>query len=152
MRVYGELHRYIPLLAKWEGYDRIAEKEVTHHARKYGRTKFGFERFIRGFLDLLTVTFLTRYAARPMHFFGGLGSLAFLGGFVLALWISFDKLVIGHPIGDRPLLLLAITLVIVGVQLFTTGLIGEMFAKPRLERTAEYDVLEETRVQEVEAV
>ena len=152
VRVYGELHRYIPLLAKWEGYDRIAEKEVTHHARKYGRTKFGFERFIRGFLDLLTVTFLTRYAARPMHFFGGLGSLAFLGGFVLALWISFDKLALGHPIGDRPLLLLAITLVIVGVQLFTTGLIGEMFAKPRLERTAEYDVREETRQSQVEAV
>ncbi len=152
VRVYGELHRYIPLLAKWEGYDRIAEKEVQHHARKFGRTKFGFERFVRGFLDLLTVTFLTRYAARPMHFFGGLGSLAFLGGFVLALWISFDKLVLGHPIGDRPLLLLAITLVIVGVQLFTTGLIGEMFAKPRLERTASYDVREETQPREAEAV
>jgi glycosyltransferase involved in cell wall biosynthesis len=144
VRVYGELHRYVPLLAKWEGYDRIGEKAVRHHARKYGRTKFGLERFLRGFLDLLTVTFLTRYAVRPMHFFGALGSLAFLLGFVLALWISVDKLMLGNPIGDRPLLLLAITLVIVGTQLFTTGLIGEMVVKPRLERPQSYDIREET--------
>src|SRR5690606_24837396 len=105
VRVYGELHRYIPLLAKWEGYGRIGEKAVQHHPRKYGTTKFGLERFIRGFLDLISVVFLTRYAVRPMHLFGGLGTLCFLGGFLISLWISIDKLAFGNPIGDRPLLL-----------------------------------------------
>ncbi len=142
VRVYGELHRYIPMLAKWEGYERITEKPVRHHARKFGRTKFGFERFIRGFLDLLTVLFLTRFAARPMHFFGTLGTLAFFGGFVVSLWLSIDKLVYGNPIGDRPLLLLGVLLILVGVQMFTTGLIGEMVIRPRMERTETYDVVE----------
>ncbi|WP_457651710.1 glycosyltransferase family 2 protein [Rhodocaloribacter sp.] len=142
VRVYGELHRYIPMLARWEGYERITEKPVRHHARKFGRTKFGFERFIRGFLDLLTVLFLTRFAARPMHFFGTLGTLAFFGGFVVSLWLSIDKLVYGNPIGDRPLLLLGVLLILVGVQMFTTGLIGEMVVRPRMERTETYDVVE----------
>ncbi len=93
MRVYGELHRYVPLLAKWEGYGRIGEKPVQHHARKFGRSKFGLERFLRGFLDLIAVVFQTRFAARPMHFFGTMGSLAFLVGFVTSVWISVDKLV-----------------------------------------------------------
>ena len=129
--VYGELHRYIPLLAKWEGYDRIGEREVQHRPRQHGRTKFGLERFVRGFLDLISVAFLTRFAARPMHFFGTLGTLAFLGGFVISLWISYDKLVRGNPIGDRPLLLLGALLLIVGVQLFCTGLLGDMFIRRR---------------------
>ena len=144
VRVYGELHRYVPLLAKWEGYGRIGEKPVEHHARKFGRSKFGFERFIRGFLDLVTVTFLTRFAARPMQFFGTLGTLAFAVGFGLGLWISFEKLVMGVPIGDRPLLLLAVTLLVVGVQLFTTGLIGEMIIRPKMERTDQYQIAETT--------
>ncbi|GIV58658.1 MAG: glycosyl transferase family 2 [Rhodothermaceae bacterium] len=142
VRVYGELHRYIPLLAKWEGFDRITEKPVRHHPRKYGRTKFGLERFIRGFLDLLTVLFMTRFAARPMHFFGTLGTLAFLGGFLVSLWISIDKIVFGHYIGDRPLLLLGALLILVGVQMFTTGLIGEMMIRPRMERTETYHIRE----------
>ncbi len=140
VRVYGELHRYIPLLARWEGYERIAEQPVRHHARKYGHTKFGLERFVRGFLDLLTVLFLTRFAARPMHFFGTLGTLAFAGGFVVSLWISIDKLFFGRPIGDRPLLLLGVLLILVGVQMFTTGLLGEMIIRRRMERTSSYDV------------
>ncbi|HYE58658.1 MAG TPA: glycosyltransferase family 2 protein [Rhodothermales bacterium] len=144
VRVYGELHRYVPLLAKWEGYGRIGEKPVQHHARKYGRTKFGFERFLRGFLDLISVVFLTRFAARPMHFFGTFGTLAFLLGSIMGLWISVDKLAFGHPIGDRPLLLLAVTLVVVGVQMFTTGLLGEMIIRPRMERTDQYQVAETT--------
>lgn len=144
VRVYGELHRYVPLLAKWEGYGRIGEKPVQHHARKFGRTKFGLERFLRGFLDLISVVFLTRFAARPMHFFGTMGTLAFLVGSAMSLWISYDKLVRGHPIGDRPLLLLAVTLVVVGVQMFTTGLLGEMIIRPRMERTDTYQVAEET--------
>ncbi len=144
VRVYGELHRFVPLLAKWEGYGRIAEKPVQHHARKYGVTKFGFERYARGFLDLVTVSFLTRFAARPMQFFGILGTLSFLVGFVIALWITVEKVFYGIPVGDRPLLLLGVTLLIVGVQMFTTGLLGEMIVKPRLEKTATYDIREET--------
>lgn len=143
VRVYGELHRYIPLLAKWEGYTRIGEKVVEHHARKHGRSKFGLERFVRGFLDLVTVSFLTRFAARPMQFFGVLGTLAFLVGFLIALWITVEKVMMGIPVGDRPLLLLGVTLLIVGVQMFTTGLLGEMIVKPRLEQPATYDIREE---------
>ena len=135
VKLHGEMHRYIPLLAKWEGFRRIEEQVVNHRARQYGETKFGLERFLRGFLDLLTVLFLTRFAARPMHFFGSLGSLAFAGGFLISLWLSIDKLVFGHPIGDRPLLLFGVLLILVGVQMFTTGLLGQMMMQPRLENT-----------------
>jgi glycosyltransferase involved in cell wall biosynthesis len=142
VRVYGELHRYIPLLAKWEGYTRITERPVRHRARKYGRTKFGLERYIRGFLDLITVLFITRFAARPMHFFGTIGTIAFLGGFLISLWISIDKLAFGHPIGDRPLLLLGVMLILLGAQMFTTGLLGEMIIRPLMEDTTSYQVVE----------
>ena len=142
VHVYGELHRYIPLLAKWEGYDRITEKPVVHRPRQHGRTKFGIERFFRGFLDLISVVFLTRFAARPMHFFGSLGTLAFIGGFIISLWISIQKIFFDVPIGDRPLLLMGVMLIIVGVQMFTTGLLGEMFIRPRMEQTASYHVRE----------
>lgn len=141
--VYGELHRYIPLLAKWAGYDRVAEKPVQHHPRKYGETKFGVERFIQGFLDLITVVFLTRFAVRPMHFFGGLGTLTFGTGFVINLWLTIDKLVFGNPLGDRPLLLLGLLLILFGAQMFTTGLLGEMVIQPRMEDTESYVVGEE---------
>lgn len=140
VRLYGELHRYVPLLAKWEGFDRIGEKPVRHHPRRYGKTKFGFERFVRGFLDLITVLFLTRFAARPMHFFGTLGTAAFLGGFLTALWLSIEKLVFGLPIGNRPLLLLATLLIVVGTQTFLAGLLGEMVIVPRMERTSGYRI------------
>jgi glycosyltransferase involved in cell wall biosynthesis len=134
VRVYGELHRYIPLLAKWEGYDRIEEQVVQHHARKHGRTKFGLERFIRGFLDLITVVFVTRFGRRPMHFFGGLGTLSFLGGFAISLYLSVGWF-LGTPIGNRPLFFLGIMLVILGVQLFLAGFLGEMIVRPEMERT-----------------
>jgi glycosyltransferase involved in cell wall biosynthesis len=140
--VYGELHRYIPLLAKWEGYDRVTEQEVQHHPRKYGTTKFGTERFIQGFLDLITVVFLTRYAVRPMHFFGSLGTVAFVLGFGINLWLTIDKLVFGNYIGDRPLLLLGLLLILFGAQMFTTGLLGEMIIQPRMEDTSTYEVAE----------
>ena len=142
VKVHGELHRYIPLLAKWEGFDRITEKEVQHHPRRHGRTKFGLERFLRGFLDLLSVTFMTRFASRPMHFFGTFGTLAFFGGFLISLWISIDKLFFGQPIGDRPLLLLGVALILVGVQMFTTGLIGQMIVEPRMQRTDTLHILD----------
>lgn len=140
VRVYGELHRYIPLLAKWEGYDRISEIVVRHRPRKYGETKFGFDRFIKGFLDLISVVFLTRFAVRPMHFFGSFGTLAFMAGLLISLWISIDKIVFGNPIGDRPMLLLGVLMIVVGVQMFTTGLLGEMMIKREMERTSGYVV------------
>ena len=142
VRVYGELHRYIPLLAKWEGYDRISEIPVEHRPRRYGRSKFGLDRFVKGFLDLISVTFLTRFAARPMHFFGAFGTLAFFVGFALSLWLSIDKIVFGDPIGDRPLLLFGALMMVVGVQMFTTGLLGEMIVRPRMERADSYRVME----------
>ncbi len=143
VRLHGELHRYIPLLAAWEGYTRITEKVVQHHPRRFGRTKFGFERYLRGFLDLLSVFFMTRFASRPMHFFGSLGTLAFIGGFVISLWISIDKIVYGNPVGDRPLLLLGVMLILVGIQMFTTGLIGQMIVVPRMERLEGVHVTQE---------
>ena len=152
VHVYGELHRYIPLLAKWEGYGRISELVVKHRPRQYGATKFGLDRFIKGFLDLISVVFLTRFAARPMHFFGTFGTLAFLVGFAISLWISIDKLVLGNPIGDRPLLLLSSLMIIVGVQMFTTGLLGEMMIKREMERTGSYHVTETLPAQKPELV
>lgn len=139
LKVYGEMHRYIPVLAKWEGFSRIAEKQVNHRARKYGYTKFGLERFIRGFLDLISVFFLTRFAVRPMHFFGTLGTLSFLGGLGINLYLTIEWLA-GEPIGRRPLLFLGMLLIILGVQLFSTGLLGEMIIRPRMENTATYQI------------
>lgn len=141
LKVYGEMHRYLPVLAKWEGFTRIAEKQVNHRRRKYGYTKFGFERFIRGFLDLISVFFLTRFAVRPMHFFGTFGTLSFLGGFGISLYLTIEW-VLGEPIGRRPLLFLGMLLIILGVQLFSTGLLGEMIIRPRMENPATYQVRE----------
>lgn len=143
VRLYGELHRYIPLLAKWEGYGRITELPVVHHPRQFGTTKFGIERLLRGFLDLLTVLFLTRFVARPMHFFGTIGSLAFLVGLVISVWLSVEKIALGKPIGDRPLLLMGVLMMLVGIQMFTTGLIGEMVIGPRMQDTSHLTVDEE---------
>ena len=94
IRIYGEMHRYIPVIAKWNGFDRIGEKIVTHYPRKYGRSKFGFERFINGFLDLISITFVMRFIKKPMHFFGTLGTLSFLFGFIITFWIICYKCVI----------------------------------------------------------
>ncbi len=143
VRVYGELHRYIPLLAKWAGFRRITEKPVEHHPRKHGETKFGMERFIRGFLDLITVTFLTRFAVRPMHFFGTLGTLAFVLGLAISLWLSIEKIFYGVYLSDRPLLLFGALLILFGAQMFTTGLLGEMIIRPRMEETTSYEVDQE---------
>ncbi len=133
VHVYGELHRYIPLLAKWEGYTRIEERAVQHHPRRHGQTKFGIERFVRGFLDLLTVVFVTRFGRRPMHFFGGMGTISFLGGFAISLYLSVGW-ALGTPIQNRPLFHLGIMLVVVGVQLFLAGFLGEMIVRPQMER------------------
>ncbi len=140
VRVYGELHRYIPLLAKWEGYDRIEEQVVQHHARKYGTTKFGLERYLRGFLDLITVVFLTRFARRPMVFFGGLGTLSFVVGFGILAYLSVGKLFFGEPIGSRPLLTLGTTMLLLGAQSFLTGLLGEMIVRPEMEDASRFEI------------
>ncbi len=131
--LYGEMHRYIPLLAKYAGFDKIGEKPVNHRRRKYGETKFGFERYTRGFLDLVTVLFMTRFFSRPMHFFGVLGTLAFLGGFAITVVLSIGKIAYGRPLSDRPLLLLGAVLLVFGTQMFTTGLLGEMIVRQKHE-------------------
>jgi glycosyltransferase involved in cell wall biosynthesis len=123
--VYGELHRYIPVLAHWQGY-KISEVIVKHHARRYGKTKFGISRFFKGFIDLITVIFTTRYVRRPMHLFGFLGALAFLAGIVVNGYLTY-LWIIGGYLSNRPMLFLGILLIIVGVQFFSVGLLGEMF-------------------------
>ena len=144
VRIYGEMHRYIPLLAKWEGYDRIEEQVVNHRERVHGVTKFGLERYLRGFLDLITVTFLTRFARRPMTFFGGLGTVGFVLGFVMLAYLTVMKLVYGQAIGDRPLLIFGVMLILLGAQSFLAGLLGEMIVRPEVEDARRYDVLEES--------
>lgn len=142
VRVYGELHRYIPLLAKWEGFTRIEEQAVQHRPRRYGRTKFGLERYLRGFLDLITVIFLTRFARRPMVFFGGLGTVGFVLGFGILAYLAGVKLFLGEPIGGRPLLLLGAVLLLLGAQSFLAGLLGEMIVRPEMEDARRYEVRE----------
>jgi len=131
IKVYGELHRYTPVLAQWAGFS-VTEVPVKHHARQYGRSKFGAERFLRGFFDLVTVLFLRRYITRPLHLFGMLGALLFTGGFLSGLYLTILKLM-GESIGRRPLLTLAILLMVVGVQFVSFGLLGEMVANLRGE-------------------
>jgi glycosyltransferase involved in cell wall biosynthesis len=128
--IYGELHRYIPVVAEQAGF-RAAEVKVSHRRRTAGISKYGWRRFMRGYLDLLTVLFLGKYQHRPQHLFGGLGTLLMLIGFVVELYLTIDKLAFGHAIGQRPLLLLGALLIIVGVQLLSLGLIGELIANSR---------------------
>lgn len=125
IKVYGELHRYMPLLAKWQGF-RISEIAVKHHPRRYGITKFGISRFFKGFIDLITVVFTTRYIKRPMHLFGFLGFISFLAGIIVNGYLTY-LWIAGVPLSNRPLLFLGILLIIVGVQFFSVGLLGEMF-------------------------
>ena len=140
--VYGEMHRYIPLIAKWAGFTKIAEKPVAHQERKYGRTKFGLERFVNGFLDLLSITFVSRFRQKPMHFFGTFGIMSFLIGFVFTakiFWhkmdsLYFSKAPLTRDITEQPLFYLALVALIIGVQLFVTGFLAEMFAMQSLTK------------------
>lgn len=129
IHLYGELHRYIPFLAKLEGFDRIGEKVVTHHPRKYGKTKFGFSRFMHGFLDLLSLFFVNRYLQRPMHFFGTLGFLLLFAGGVINGYLTIEKLFYGANLDDRPLLLFGVMLMVLGAQIFSIGFLGELIQK-----------------------
>ena len=130
VEVYGEMHRYIPVLAKWAGFKKIGEKVVLHQERKYGVSKFGIERFIRGPLDLLSVMFMSRFSKRPMHFFGSLGTICFLVGFVILIYLSYMKLVeLQYNMTQRPLFYLGIVCLILGVQLFLAGFLAEMISR-----------------------
>jgi glycosyltransferase involved in cell wall biosynthesis len=131
--IYGELHRYIPVVAAQAGF-QVTEVKVSHRRRTAGRSKYGWQRYMRGYLDLLTVMFLGRYQHRPQHLFGGMGTLLIFIGVLVELYLTVDKLVFGNPIGQRPLLLLGALFIIVGVQLLSLGLIGELIANSRARR------------------
>lgn len=125
IKIYGELHRYIPVLAAWQGF-KISEIPVKHHSRRYGKTKYGISRFFKGTFDLITVLFTTRYVKRPMHLFGFLGTLFFILGFGINIYLTVEWF-IGISLGNRPILFLGILLIIIGVQFFAIGLLGELF-------------------------
>jgi glycosyltransferase involved in cell wall biosynthesis len=139
VRIYGELHRYIPVLASDLGF-RVTEEKVSHRRRTAGRSKYGWRRYARGYLDLLTVLFLGRYRQRPQHLFGGIGTMMVIVGVLIDLYLTIDKL-LGHPIGQRPLLLLGTLLIIVGIQLVSLGLVGELITQARArEGRDDYEV------------
>jgi glycosyltransferase involved in cell wall biosynthesis len=130
IEVYGEMHRYIPVLAKWAGFKKIGEKVVQHRARKYGTTKFGWERFVNGFLDLLSITFVSKFGKRPMHLFGLLGSLSFFIGFLIALYLTYAKFVHqAYRMTDRPVFYFGLFFMVIGTQLFLAGFLGEMISR-----------------------
>ena len=140
IEVYGEMHRYIPVLAKWAGYKNIGEKVVIHSERKYGITKFGMERFIRGPLDLLSVTFISRFVKRPMHFFGILGIIMIFIGLAASVWLGVQKIielqhgVVGKLITNSPYFYIALTSMIIGAQFFMGGFLGELISRSASER------------------
>ncbi len=140
IEVYGEMHRYIPFIAKRAGFTRIGEKVVKHQERKYGKTKFGVERFINGFLDLLSIYFVSLFGKKPMHFFGTLGILFFISGGIISLWLIGEKIygvahnLITREITDQPLFYLALVAMIIGSQLFLTGFLAEMISRNSPER------------------
>ena len=137
LRLYGELHRFIPVLAHYRGF-RIAELPVNHRPREHGSSRYGLERYLRGFLDLLTVSFIGRYRHRPLHLFGGFGLALAAIGIGILVYLTVDK-VLGHAIGGRPLLTLGVLLVVVGMQFFSLGLISEMITSHHEERARERD-------------
>jgi len=140
IEIHGEMHRYIPVLAKWAGFANITEQVVQHQSRKYGETKFGLERFVNGFLDLLTITFVTRFGKKPMHFFGIIGTIMFLIGFSIFGFIVIEKLnaifssVSAKNIADKSIFYIALTSMIIGVQLFLAGFISEMISRNSNDR------------------
>jgi hypothetical protein len=140
IEIFGEMHRYIPVLAKQAGFKKIGEKVVQHQERKYGITKFGLERFINGFLDLFTVIFVTRFGKKPMHLFGTLGSLMFILGGGITMWIVGSKIFAQfhhfkfRAVTDQPLFYIALVMAIIGVQLFVAGFLGELVSRSSADR------------------
>lgn len=139
--LYGELHRYIPVLASRKGF-RVGELAVEHHARRHGRSKYGWDRYYKGLLDLITVLFITKYTRRPLHLFGLIGLACFGTGFVIDAWLAARKILFDEPLYDRPLLLLGVLLMLVGIQVLTTGLIGEMITYKNFRGRETYSVRE----------
>jgi len=135
IEVYGEMHRYIPVLAKWAGFRKIGEKVVEHRKRKYGVTKFGWSRFINGFLDLATITFVGKFGKRPMHFFGLWGTISFFIGLGISIYLVISKFINPeYAITNRPAFFIALTIMLIGSQLFLAGFIGELIARNAPER------------------
>ncbi len=135
IEVYGEMHRYVPVLAKWAGFRKIGEKVVEHRPRKYGITKFGWDRFINGFLDLTTITFVGRFAKKPMHFFGLFGTLCFFIGLVSSIYLIVAKFSMQNfAITNRPIFYIALTAMVIGMQLFLAGFVSELIARSSPER------------------
>lgn len=135
IEVYGEMHRYIPVIAKWAGFNNIGEKVVQHQERKYGVTKFGMERIIKGYLDLLSITFISKFGKRPMHLFGTLGTLLFFIGFVIGVYLSVSKFFFDvYKMTDRPLFYFGLLAMIMGTQLFVTGFLAEMISRSSADR------------------
>lgn len=130
IEVHGEMHRYIPVMAKWAGFSHIGEKVVMHRKRKYGKTKYGLDRFLKGYLDLLTISFTMRFGKRPMHFFGLWGSLIFLAGLVIAGYLAYAKFfLLGYKMTERPLFYFGLLAMILGTQLFVAGFLGELISR-----------------------
>ena len=142
IEVYGEMHRYIPYLAKNAGFDNIGEKVVQHHVRKFGKSKFGLERFVNGYLDLMSLWFLSRFGKKPMHFFGLMGTVTFLVGAVISVWVIIEKVMAQsqglkfRAVTDQPLFYLALVALIIGVQLFLTGFLAELVSRNANERNS----------------
>lgn len=137
IEVYGEMHRYIPVIAKWAGFKKIGEKEVQHRKRKYGTTKFGMNRFVNGFLDLLTIFFVGKFGKKPMHFFGLLGTFLFLIGFVIAAFLTYGKLFLNEfRMTERPLFYFGIICLIIGAQFFLTGFLAELVSRNSPDRNS----------------
>lgn len=151
IEVYGEMHRYIPVIAKWAGFTKIEEQVVQHRARKYGTTKFGLDRFVKGFLDLLSIFFVGKFRNAPMHFFGTLGSLTFLAGFGITMWLLGEKFYhimnneTARLVTDNPLFYIALTAMIIGTQLFLAGFLGELISRFAANRNV-YQISEKIRV------
>lgn len=144
LTIYGEMHRFIPYVAKWNGFTKIGEKVVQHQARKYGKTKFGIDRFINGFLDVLTISFVNKFGRRPMHIFGALGVLSFFVGSGLTVFLIAEKIINiwqnakYRNVTDNPLFFLALVAIIIGVQLFVAGFLGELLVKQNIKQEGEY--------------
>lgn len=149
IEVYGEMHRYIPVIAKWAGFPKVGEKVVVHQARKYGSTKFGMNRFVNGFLDLMSLFFMSKFGKKPMHFFGLLGVLNFLVGLSMACWIIVEKLIYiiqdkrAPLVTDSPIFYIGLVAMIIGTQLFLAGFIGELVSRSNPERNS-YNIKETT--------
>ena len=150
IEVYGEMHRYIPVIAKWAGFSRIGEKAVVHQKRKFGVTKFGWDRFIKGYLDIISINFVSKFGKKPMHFFGLGGTLSFLIGFVITIWLIIRKLthiqtgdITYRQVTDQPLFYLALLAMVFGLMLFLAGFLAEMIARTSSDRN-KYIIREKT--------